>query len=55
MEPLAKGPKDANTGKKLGLSEDEGETNQKAGDAYLAENTRKDGVVTLTSGLHTIR
>ncbi len=41
MEPLAKGPKDSNTGKKLGLSEDElgkakGETNQKAGDAFLA-------------------
>jgi len=29
----------------------EGDTNKKAGDAYLAENKTKDGVVTLPSGL----
>ena len=74
LDVLAKGLKDANSGKKLDLSEDElrnvmsayqnvlkqkqfialktvGEANQKAGDAFLAENARKEGVVTLPSGL----
>ena len=74
LNVLTKGLKDANTGKKLDLSEDElrtimsayqnklrqkqvialkaiGEANQKAGEAFLAENAKKDGVVTLPSGL----
>jgi FKBP-type peptidyl-prolyl cis-trans isomerase len=74
LDVLAKGLKDANTGKKLDLSEDElrtvmsnyqnelkqkqlmamktvGDNNQKAGEAFLAENAKKAGVVTLPSGL----
>jgi FKBP-type peptidyl-prolyl cis-trans isomerase FklB len=74
LDVLTKGLKDANTGKKLDLSEDElrtvmsayktemmqkqaeavksiGATNQKAGEVFLAENAKKDGVVTLPSGL----
>jgi FKBP-type peptidyl-prolyl cis-trans isomerase len=74
LEMLAKGLKDAYTGKKLSIPDNElrnimsayqtelkakqiaaikniGETNQKAGAAFLAENSKKDGVVTLPSGL----
>ena len=74
LDVLTKGLKDANTGKKLDLSEDDlrtimsnyqnelkqkqiialktiGDANQKAGEAFLAENSKKEGVVTLPSGL----
>ncbi len=74
LDVLTKGLKDANTGKKLDLSEDElrnvmsayktemmqkqataikamAETNLKAGEAFLAENAKKEGVVILPSGL----
>jgi FKBP-type peptidyl-prolyl cis-trans isomerase len=74
LEQLAKGLKDAYTGKKLSIPDDElrnimsayqnelkakqiaaiknaSDSNQKAGEAFLAENAKKDGVVTLPSGL----
>ena len=74
LDLLAKGLKDAYTGKQLSIPDNElrnimsayqnelkvkqaaaikniGEANQKAGEAFLAENTKKDGVVTLPSGL----
>ncbi len=74
LETLVKGLKDANSGKKLALSEDElrtvmsqyqndlkqkqitavkriSEENQKKGDAFLAENAKKEGVISLPSGL----
>jgi FKBP-type peptidyl-prolyl cis-trans isomerase FklB len=74
LDVLTKGLKDANTGKKLDLSEDElrtimsnyqnelkqkqiialktiGDANQKAGEAFLAENAKKEGVISLPSGL----
>lgn len=74
LDALMKGLKDANTGKKLALSEDElrtvmsnyqndlkqkqitalktiGDTNKKVGETFLAENAKKEGVITLTSGL----
>jgi FKBP-type peptidyl-prolyl cis-trans isomerase len=74
LDLLAKGLKDAYTGKQLSIPDNElrnimsayqnelkekrataikitGDANQKAGDAFLAENAKKDGVVTLASGL----
>lgn len=71
---LLKGLKDAYTGKKLSIPDNElrnimstyqnelkakqaaaiklaSETNQKSGEAFLAENAKKDGVVSLPSGL----
>ncbi len=74
LDQLAKGLKDAYTGKKLSVPDNElrnimsayqnelkvkqaaaikniGAANQKAGEAFLAENAKKDGVVTLPSGL----
>ena len=74
LDILTKGLKDAYTGKKLSIPDNElrnimsayqnelkekqtaaikntGEANQKAGDAFLADNAKKDGVVTLPSGL----
>ena len=33
------------------VMEEQGEENKKQGEAFLAENTKKDGVVTLPSGL----
>lgn len=37
--------------KQMQAQEEEAAQNKKAGDAFLAENTKKDGVVTLPSGL----
>ncbi|MCX7101061.1 MAG: FKBP-type peptidyl-prolyl cis-trans isomerase [Methylobacter sp.] len=74
LDVLSKGLKDASTGKKLDLTEDElrtimsnyqnelkqkqilalktiGDSNQKEGDTFLAENGKKEGVVSLPSGL----
>lgn len=74
FDQYLKGLKDASTGGKLLLTEDEGkevyqtflqelrakqaekqkaegEKNQKAGEAFLAENKKKDGVMTTASGL----
>jgi FKBP-type peptidyl-prolyl cis-trans isomerase FklB len=74
LDQLAKGLKDAYTGKKLSIPDNElrnimstyqnelktkqaaaiknaSETNQKAGAAFLADNAKKEGVVTLPSGL----
>jgi FKBP-type peptidyl-prolyl cis-trans isomerase FklB len=74
LDQLAKGIKDAYTGKKLSIDANELrnimsayqnelkekqqaallkalETNQKASDAFLAENAKKSGVITLASGL----
>ncbi len=74
LDQLAKGLKDAYTGKKLSIPDNElrnimsayqnelkakqaaavknaSDANQKAGAAFLAENTKKDGIVTLPSGL----
>jgi FKBP-type peptidyl-prolyl cis-trans isomerase len=74
LDTLAKGLKDAYTGKKLSVPDNElrnimstyqnelkekqaaaikntSEVNQKAGDAFLADNAKKDGVVSLPSGL----
>jgi FKBP-type peptidyl-prolyl cis-trans isomerase FklB len=74
LEALSQGLKDAYTGKKLSVSEEElrtimnayrtevmqkqagllkatSEANQKAGDAFLADNAKKFGVITLPSGL----
>lgn len=74
IDQLAKGLKDAYTGKKLSIPDNElrnimsayqnelkakrvaaiknaSDSNQKAGEAFLTENAKKDGVVTLPSGL----
>jgi FKBP-type peptidyl-prolyl cis-trans isomerase len=74
LDILAKGLKDAYTGKKLSIPDNElrnimsayqnelktkqvaaiknaSEVNQKTGDAFLAENVKKEGVVSLPSGL----
>jgi len=74
LDLLVKGLKDAYTGKKLSVPDNElrnimsayqnelkekqataiktiGDANQKTGEAFLAENAKKDGVVTLSSGL----
>jgi FKBP-type peptidyl-prolyl cis-trans isomerase len=74
FDMLAKGLKDAYTGKKLSIPDNElrnimsayqnelkekqvaaiknaSEKNQKTGEAFLAENAKKDGVVSLPSGL----
>jgi FKBP-type peptidyl-prolyl cis-trans isomerase FklB len=37
--------------KQMQVMEEQGEENKKQGEAFLAENTKKDGVVTLPSGL----
>lgn len=74
LDVLARGLKDAYSGKKLSVPDNElrnvmsayqnelkakqanaikvtGEANQKAGETFLAENAKKDGVVSLPSGL----